>query len=131
MNIKSILSVDNLTKAGGLGVGYAAGKATQNKLFPSVFKKPEMEKFAPASSILAGMLLSSQDGLLKAVGNGMIAVGVGTVIGNLVDKEGKMGINGGDTFLGNVFMGNTDAGTDSYSDTSYDFTGSPSGEMEY
>ena len=74
-------------------------------------------------------------------GNGMIASGASTIVGELIgDVQGTAGV--GNVMMGNVMMGKTDSvlmsgsdyaaeGTDAYSDTSYDFTSADAGEMDF
>lgn len=108
MNISSIISASNLKKAAGLGVGNVAARFAKNKLqgLPMLEGKNYAGYAANGIPVLAGLFLSGQsNALITAVGNGMIATGVGNIIADLIDADGSKGIRGevmmqgSDTFL--------------------------------
>ena len=99
--------------------------------------------------ILVGLFLPSllgRSAAVQGVGNGMIASGASIIVSELLKKAGmEVPVNGvGNVMMGNVMMqgmspardlGNGtalgNAGYDTYSDTSYDFTPASAGEMDY
>jgi hypothetical protein len=109
--------------------------------------KPYIKGGAP---ILVGLFLPSllgRSAAVTGVGNGMIASGASIIVSELLKKAGveNLPVNGvGNVMMGNVMMqgmtptrdlGNGtalgNAGYDTYSDTSYDFTPAAAGEMDY
>lgn len=133
LNLKSILSIDTAVKVGGLGVGSVGANYVVSQLVPKILTDPDKaEKFGPIVPILGGVLLSSgkSNSFLNAVGNGMIANAAGKVVAGLVDKDGTLGL-GGDVLLGNVMLAGSNYGNPDMTSTSYDFTSSGTGEMDY
>lgn len=102
MNISSIISASNLKKAAGLGVGNVAARFVKGKMETVSFLEGKSYAGYAANGVpvLAGLFLSSQkNALINAVGNGMIATGVGNILADLIDKDGSMGIKGVNTFI--------------------------------
>lgn len=102
MNISSIISANNLKKAAGLGAGNVAARFVSNKVKTlSVLEGKDYAEYAAQGvPVLVGLYLSGQkNSLINAVGNGMIATGVGNVFASLIDKDGTLGIKGTDVLM--------------------------------
>lgn len=129
-----------------IGAGAVAGKIVGSKVYNVIPAEvtSKLGKSAPyvegAIPVLIGLFLPSLAGrstIVRGLANGMIASGASTIVGELYSSISKQPI--GNVMMGNVMMGNiietplmggTD-GDSNYSDSSYDFTGSDAGEMDY
>lgn len=120
--LKEIFSADGLTKIGGLAGGNMASKAVvfQGDKFiadakaKALVTDPKAEnkildlasKALPVAPAILGCYLSGQKSTLaRAIGNGMIAESLGSLIGGLIDKENKLGIGGtGQVFIAGPYV---------------------------
>jgi len=143
MDIKGLISMETLLKGGGLSAGAIASRfAKTDKIGGVLFSTkvgdervpdPEkIKKYVPPIVFLAGLLLSQQKStpILVALGNGLVADAGADIIAGFIDKDGSIGINGNDPFLGDPFLNNLD-GQYTMNGTSYDFTSAGIDEMKY
>jgi len=108
MNLKRIFSVNTAKQVASLGAGSVAARyVTSDEVAGKLLKTEKAMQFADAIPIVGGAVLSQQkNGLLKGLGFGMIAHSAGNVIAKMIDKDGSLGINGGDVMMngGDIFM---------------------------
>jgi hypothetical protein len=132
--VKLIPTKETLVKAAGLGLGSAAANVVKSKVLAT--QKPIIQDTVPA---LVGLVLMSQSGIVGGIGGGMVA----NSLGGLITKN-VPGLSGTDAvMMGEVYEQSlTDAGSNGvlmgeaqdmpdYTSSSYDFTSSDAGEINY
>jgi hypothetical protein len=133
------LNKDTLIDAAALGGGVIAGRAVVKKLAPEIPVVKDNEYLANALPIVGGIItlyLGKGNRIATGLANGMFAGSAAFYVDTLLQKAG---VNIGNVMMGNVMMGQTDdsvlmgAAQDmpDYSSSSYDFTPSDSGELNY
>ena len=133
------LNKDTLIDAAALGGGVIAGRAVVKKLAPMIPVVKDNEYLANALPIVGGiatLYLGKGNRIATGLANGMFAGSAAFYVDTLLQKAG---VNIGNVMMGNVMMGQTDdsvlmgAAQDmpDYSSSSYDFTPSDSGELNY
>jgi len=125
-----LFSKDKLMSAAGLGIGSAAGSFVKGKVLAT--QSANVQNGAVA---LAGFVIAGQSGIIKSVGDGMIANGLGSLISDIA------GIGSTDVFLGgdetmaadadSPLMGTAFGTGSNYASDSYDTTSGAAGEMNY
>jgi len=145
----AIFSKETALEVAYIGAGAVTGKFVGSKavsMLPAnvTSKLPFSSTYVEgAIPVAVGLFLPSLAGrstLVRGLANGMIASGASTIVGELIGEVGaKAGV--GNVMMGNVMMsgagdsvlmnGYANEGTDSYSDTSYDFTSADAGEMDF
>lgn len=147
--MKKLFSKENLTAYAGLGLGSVAATLVEEKLVDTYVPKTvgaDVKSIIKGlTPIIAGVFTPTliQGNFGQSLGDGMIAAGAASLTRFAIKKAspefaGKLGIQG-DVMLsgyddmpmmsGQPLMGN--AGVDSYSGDSYDFTSASAGEMDF
>jgi hypothetical protein len=147
--MKKLFSKENLTAYAGLGLGSVAATLVEEKLVdtyvPETVGADVKSIIKGLTPIIAGVFTPTliQGNFGQSLGDGMIAAGAASLTRFAIKKAspefaGKLGIQG-DVMLsgmddmpmmsGQPLMGN--AGMDSYSGNSYDFTSATAGEMDF
>jgi hypothetical protein len=134
--LKKMFSIDALTEYGALGAGEISARLVNNRVSPLILKDAKTyQNFSPAVPIILGAVLSKGIGgnFLGNLGRGMIANGVGNVISRLVDKDGTIGLTGGDEVLmaGDEVLMRGGSGNSFDAGDAYDYTASEAGEMDH
>lgn len=146
----NLFSKDRLMEYGALGLGAATASIVTDKLVPKVAAMISPTKPLPAvvgqlTPVAVGILLPTliKGTAVRNIGDGMIAVGVGSIVSGLLKKVGV-----GDVLMGDVLMGAMDdtafgadatlmgAASDSFgfndfSSNSGDSTAAFAGEMDF
>jgi hypothetical protein len=133
------LNKETLIDAAALGGGVIAGRAVVKKLAPMIPVVKDNEYLANALPIVGGiatLYFGKGNRIATGLANGMFAGSAAFYVDTLLQKAG---VNIGNVMMGNVMMGQTDdsvlmgAAQDmpDYSSSSYDFTPSDSGELNY
>jgi len=143
----AMLTKETALEVAYIGAGAVAGKIVGSKVYsliPST-ATAQLGKYSTyvegAIPVLIGLFLPSVAGrstIVRGLANGMIASGASTIVGELYNSVTSSAAGVGNVMMGNVMMGNiietplmgTD-GDSNYSDSSYDFSGAESGEMDY
>jgi len=132
-----IFDKDTLTGAVSLGAGAAAAKLVQAKVLPKVMPTANktITDLAPvAVGLVLPMVVKGRMG--RGLADGMIAVGVGSIVEGLLSKAGVAGTMD-PVLLGNVddssvLMGaSEDGGYSDFSSDSYDTSSAFAGEMDF
>ena len=132
-----IFDKDTLTGAVSLGAGAAAAKLVQAKVLPKVMPTANktITDLAPvAVGLVLPMVIKGRTG--RGLADGMIAVGVGSIVEGLLSKAGVAGTMD-PVLLGNVddssvLMGaSEDGGYSDFSSDSYDTSSAFAGEMDF
>jgi hypothetical protein len=147
--MKKLFSKENLTAYAGLGLGSVAATLVEEKLVdtyvPETVGADVKSIIKGLTPIIAGVFTPTliQGNFGQSLGDGMIAAGAASLTRFAIKKAspefaGKLGIQG-DVMLSGYddmpmmsaqpLMGN--AGVDNFSGSSYDFTSSASGEMDF
>jgi len=138
----SLFSKDRLMEYGALGVGAATASIVKDKLVPmlpaAVASKPIVGQLTP---VAVGILLPTliKGTAVRNISDGMIAVGIGSIVSGLLKSAGI-----GEVLMGDVLMGETSYaepvmmgasedsfGFNQFSSTSGDSTPSFAGEMDF
>lgn len=142
----NLFSKDRLMEYGALGLGAATASIVTDKLVPQVGKMISPSKPLPAvvgqlTPVAVGILLPTliKGTAVRNIGDGMIAVGVGSIVSGLLKTAGI-----GEVLMGDVLMGETSYaepvmmgaaedsfGFNEFSSTSGDSTPSFAGEMDF
>ena len=134
----NLFSKENLLGAASLGVGAAAAKVVQKRVLPKVLGANTPAIVSDLAPVAVGLVLPSviKGRFAQGVGDGMIAVGVGALVENLLNKAG--GKTMGEVLLGQmddagVLMGaaEQDGGFSDFSSDSLDTSPAFSGEMDF
>ena len=147
--MKKLFSKENLTAYAGLGLGSVAATLVEEKLVdtyvPETVGADVKSIIKGLTPIIAGVFTPTliQGNFGQSLGDGMIAAGAASLTRYAIKKASPefattLGIQG-DVMLsgmddmpmmsGQPLMGN--AGVDNFSGSSYDFTSSASGEMDF
>lgn len=107
--MKNLLSKSTLTELAGLGIGAVAAGYVKNSLLTATAEDGTVTyKFGEGNTgkmitavapVAAGLFLQGQGTLLKEAGKGMIAVGVGSLIGEKVGVAIGGVAEGGDVMM--------------------------------
>lgn len=136
----NFLNKETLIDAAALGGGVIAGRAVVKKLAPMIPVVKDNEYLANALPIVGGiatLYFGGGNRIATGLANGMFAGSAAFYVDNLLQKAG---VNIGNVMMGNVMMGEASnesvlmgAAQDmpNYSSSSFDFTGSDSGELDY
>jgi hypothetical protein len=146
----NLFTKDRLMEYGALGLGAATASIVTDKLVPQVAKmisptKPLPPIVGQLTPFAVGILLPTmiKGNAVRAIGDGMVAVSIGSVVSGLLKKAGI-----GDVLMGDVLMGAADdtafgadatlmgAASDSFgfndfSSNSGDSTAAFAGEMDF
>jgi hypothetical protein len=136
----NLLSKETLIGAASLGAGAVAAKIVHAKVIPNIPVDALQSDVAKnlitlAAGIFTPMVVKGSIG--TGIGAGMIAASVAGLIEPTL-RDAKL-INGTDTFMGDVFLGNDtmESGTlmgaseDIFTSATNDFTEGGAGEMDY
>jgi hypothetical protein len=135
------LNKETLIDAAALGGGVIAGRAVVKKLAPMIPMVKDNDYLANALPIVGGiatLYFGRGNRIATGLANGMFAGSAAFYVDSLLQKAGVPSVMNG-VMMGNVLMGQTDdsvlmgAAQDmpDYSSSSYDFTPSDSGELNY
>lgn len=149
----NLFSKDRLMEYGALGLGAATASIVTDKLVPKVAAmisptKPLPPIVGQLTPLAVGILLPTmiKGTAVRNIGDGMIAVSVGSIVSGLLKKAGI-----GDVLMGDVLMGGIDGDTpfgvapdatlmgassdsfgfNDFSSTSGDSTSAFAGEMDF
>lgn len=136
----NFLNKDTLIDAAALGGGVIAGRAVVKKLAPMIPVVKDNKFLANALPIVGGiatLYFGKGNRIATGLANGMFAGSASFYVDELLQKAG---VNIGEVMMGNVMMGEASnesvlmgAAQDmpNYTSSSFDFTGSDSGELDY
>lgn len=136
----NFLNKETLIDAAALGGGVIAGRAVVKKLAPMIPVVKDNEYLANALPIVGGiatLYFGKGNRIATGLANGMFAGSAAFYVDSLLQKAG---VNIGNVMMGNVMMGEASnesvlmgAAQDmpNYTSSSFDFTGSDSGELDY
>jgi hypothetical protein len=135
----NLLSKETLIGAASLGAGAVVAKVVHAKVVPLIPVSALQSDVAKnlitlGVGIFTPVVVKSNIG--KGLGAGMIAVSVAGLVEPLLKNANLITGTYGDTYMGDVLMGEAESGTlmgasDSVAAPYTDFTGGDAGEMDY
>jgi len=130
--IKNIFKKDTLVEMGGIMTGTLTADVVNTQVTPRILKSAQAQKFAPAIPLATGLVLSgSGKKFVKTTGYGMMANAISSLAKTYLPQTVKstVGIDGvGQVMMSGVenpLMGTMD------SDSGFDYSSQPGGEMDY